>query len=139
MAFAMYENWNTDAAHRAFRIEEARKARSVQVEAQATERKQEDDRKKEKEAARVAELECLKVRDESIDRAKRMQRTARRALDDCKAAYAQELIPLKPEAERCKSTQEQLDTAKGQVSSANNKSCNTRLRTQIILASRSEQ
>ena len=125
IAIAMHKNWNNDASHRAFRYEQARNARAKEEAARAAEKKLEEDRQKEREAVRVAELECLKVREELIDRAKRMQRTARKALDDCKAAYAQELIPLKSEAERCKAAQDQLDSTKGQVSSANSKSCAT--------------
>ena len=50
---------------------------------------------------------------------------ARKVLEDCKAEFAKELLPLKTEAAQCETAQAQLDNAKGQVWAANGKTCDT--------------
>jgi hypothetical protein len=82
-------------------------------------------RKSELEGARLAEAKCQKNRNDAIERAKLVRRSARKAFDVCKANFDKLVLTFKSIEVHCNVQIAQLDSAKDQLGAANSRTCST--------------
>lgn len=80
-----------------------------------------------REAATLAEAQCLQSRDDAIDKASKAQSSARRAAEDCRAQYNEQLFTFKPYKEYCQAAIAHLDNARYRLNEAKGKSCSSNI------------
>jgi hypothetical protein len=146
MLLLVIAGWYQDSVRSSVREEVAEKARAdedaardaaaqIQLQAQIAQEaaaralaaKDEAIRESEKAAARIAEAQCLQARDDAVQKAQWAQASARKAVDDCKAQYEEQLIAFKTVREYCKSGLARLESARAQLSEAKAKGCSTEI------------
>ena len=91
----------------------------------AAEKKKEDDRRAQMEAARLAEEECQKARTDAIDKAKKVHWSTRKTAEECQEKYNAQFIKLQSVDEYCGASLAKFDGAKARLNAANAKVCST--------------
>lgn len=113
--------YDFDRRHAEDRSQNEQKEAREKEQADQTEKKHRED---EDRAARL-DAECQKRRGLAVSRARRVQRDASTALEDCKQKYAGELFPGRTLDDFCKGQKSLLDGARTAVGAAENTLCST--------------